>query len=133
MTIRREGNYRSSLPEEVVASRIFKGSENPLTISRVYSKEFLCEFDMGDYPFDTQECSIVLVMKGNVGKFVDMAEGRLEYLGPIDLTQYFVKEMVMEKVDGSNEEVSGGSEGLKVDITLKRRHALDTLVICDCI
>ena len=68
-----------------------KGSDNPLTISRVYSTKFICKFDMGLYPFDQQKCQLQMVMKGNSGNFAQLVKDELRYLGPIDLTQYFVK------------------------------------------
>ena len=33
---------------------IYKGQENTLKINRVYSTEWLCEYEMTNYPFDTQ-------------------------------------------------------------------------------
>ena len=37
---------------------VFKGSENPLSVSRFYKTNFICDFDMAWYPFDTQKCSM---------------------------------------------------------------------------
>ena len=34
----------------------FQGRENTLKISRVYSTEWLCSYEMINYPFDTQVC-----------------------------------------------------------------------------
>ena len=67
-----------------------------MTISRVYSTKFLCDFDMGLYPFDTQKCQINMIMKGNTGSFAQLIVEELKYLGPIDLTQYFVYSWNME-------------------------------------
>ena len=33
----------------------YAGSENPITIHRVYSIEFFCEYDMGWYTFDQSD------------------------------------------------------------------------------
>ena len=65
---------------------------------RTYSERFLCDFDMSVYPFDTQECSAVFIMKGNSGKFVKPMVDVLAYLGPIDLTQYFVEYSSMKQI-----------------------------------
>ncbi len=67
-TVIKAGGYRQSSLTSLENSRLYKGSENPVGISRVYSKDFICEFDMAHYPFDTQECSAVFVMKGNLGR-----------------------------------------------------------------
>ena len=53
---------------------------------------------MSVYPFDTQECSAVFIMKGNSGKFVKPLDDVLAYLGPIDLTQYFVEYSSMQQI-----------------------------------
>ncbi len=115
-TIAREGKYRQSPRSELENAFTFKGSENPITISRVYDSEFLCDFDMHTYPFDTQKCHIILVMKGNSDKFVHMKPLNLTYLGPIDLTQYFIK-----KFDFGHFNVLPNKAALKVDIIFGRR------------
>ena len=38
---------------------IFSGSENPLVMSRSYDVEWICDFDMRWYPFDTQVLSSI--------------------------------------------------------------------------
>ena len=37
---------------------IFKGSENPMTMKQTYTHEFHCRFNLENYPFDKQTCSI---------------------------------------------------------------------------
>ena len=54
---------------------------------------------MGLYPFDTQKCQIQMIMKGNSGSFAQLVIENLNYLGPIDLTQYFVYSWKMEVKD----------------------------------
>ena len=36
----------------------FKGSENILELSRTYTVDFICNYNMALYPFDTQTCSM---------------------------------------------------------------------------
>ena len=91
VTINRNGSFVRSDQSKLQNTYIFKGGENPLTIARIYDIDFICEFDMSVYPFDTQNCSIILVMKGNSGKFSHLVIDKFNYLGPIDLTQYFIK------------------------------------------
>ena len=54
---------------------------------------------MGLYPFDTQKCQIKMLMKGNSGSFAQLIVNKLNYLGPIDLTQYFVYSWEMDVED----------------------------------
>ena len=37
---------------------IFKGSENRLIMNQTYTHEFQCLYDLRNYPFDKQTCSI---------------------------------------------------------------------------
>ncbi len=69
-TISRQGNFELSTFADLHNNHIYKGSENPLTIERVYSKDFICEFNMRAYPFDTQKCSAIFIMKGSLGELL---------------------------------------------------------------
>ena len=97
--IDRLGGFEQSAKSELFNALYYKGGENPITTSRVYDSEFLCEFSMAVFPFDTQRCKIIMIMSGNTGKFVDISAGDMNYLGPVDLTQYFVKETYMLQSD----------------------------------
>jgi len=51
-SIKREGNG-SMIDREVNEDiEVYSGSENGITISRVYSIQFYCEYQMAWYPFD---------------------------------------------------------------------------------
>ncbi len=67
VTIQRRGSYKVNLPSDLEIAHTYKGAENPIVMTRTYSTDFICEFDMSNYPFDTQLCSMVFVMKGNTG------------------------------------------------------------------
>ena len=95
---------------------VFKGSENPLSVSRFYKTNFICDFDMAWYPFDTQKCSMNFVLERGSREFVDLLAHDLEYSGPLDLTQYFIKKKVFLKRNDDK-----GMEMLHVDIYLGRR------------
>ena len=52
--ISQEGGFTNSSDEVVDETRIFKGSENRLTMQQTYAHKFQCSFKLGKYPFDTQ-------------------------------------------------------------------------------
>ena len=79
-------------------------------------KNFLIQFLSRWYPFDSQTCYMVMLMKGNTGKFVELVDDFIEYTGPTELTQYFVKETDM-KITDFRQEVGA----LVVSMTLGRR------------
>jgi hypothetical protein len=114
--ITRNGSFEISSKSDLQNTCIFKGSENPITVSRTYAIEFICEFDMGVYPFDTQKCSIILILKGNSVKFVQMMLDEVAYTGPENVDQYFVK---YTKI--TNYEVPSNTPAVKVDIVFGRR------------
>ena len=78
---------------------IFQGSENHLQNSRVYNVEWNCDYDMRWYPFDTQTCLMTLNSDRNSAEFVDLKIEGMEYLGPKDLTQYFIRSTYSKKTE----------------------------------
>ena len=110
LSVARIGNYTAQKNR-----RTFDGSENPLTVSRFYKTSFICNFDMAWYPFDTQKCSMVFVVESTAEAFVDISIGDLNYSGPKELTQYFIKKEVFYSKE------QGGIETTVVDIFLGRR------------
>ena len=76
---------------------IFKGKETKLEMSRVYNTEFLCEFTMAWYPFDTQTCHLDFVLDASAAAFVKLVNGSLDYWGPVELAQYFVRSRMMQE------------------------------------
>ena len=59
-----------------------------------------------------QSCAMIFDSDGNSGEFVDLVAEKLNYLGPKDLTQYFIRQTSMNKtMKGS----------IKVEVVLGRR------------
>ncbi len=54
-------------------------------------------------------------------QFTDLVKGDLEYLGPMDLTQYYVKSYVIENAYESSGMKREGVVGVRVEIVLGRR------------
>ena len=93
----------------------YAGSENPITIHRVYSIEFFCEYDMQWYPFDQQTCYIQMVLDGVLDSYADLVVGEVLFTGQKELTQYYVRMFVM------NKSIIMGKVGIVVSVTLGRR------------
>ena len=52
--VTREGDFTNSSEEYVDETRIFKGSENRLTMQQTYAHKFQCDYKLDKYPFDHQ-------------------------------------------------------------------------------
>ena len=91
-SVKREGKG-SIIDKEVNEDiEVYSGSENGITISRVYSIQFFCEYQIAWYPFDQQVCHVEMVMDGVLDKYADLQPGSLLFSGPKELTQYFIKD-----------------------------------------
>ena len=93
----------------------YAGAENPITIHRVYSIEFFCEYDMRWYPFDQQTCFINMVLDGVLDSYAELAVGEVLFTGQKELTQYYVKMFRIKK------NYIMGKPGISVSVTLGRR------------
>ena len=122
--IKEIDKWRSSLeviPHEEFAflaednMHIFEGSKNALSLTKEFNINWKCEYDYHWYPFDTQTCFMVLKLGGGADKLVSLSPGDLEYLGPEELTQYYVKNYMIEETS------SNGINVLRVSITFGRR------------
>ena len=107
-TVTREGQFVHSKMEDPVEANFFTGQENYLTFSRTYDIPFTCQFDLSWYPFDSQECTMILRPRGNTGLYVFLHAFQFKYSGKEDLAIYFIKDFkFMEKTLGSIKEVKG--------------------------
>ena len=96
-SIKRSG--KSAIIERRVNEdiEVFSGSENNITISRVYSITFFCDYQMHWYPFDQQTCSMQFLFDGVLDNYADLLPGILDFTGKKELTQYYVKEFMIHK------------------------------------
>ena len=54
MTVQKMGNYTRSSWDQLEEVAYYEGSENPVTYMRQFKKDFSCDFELFNYPFDTQ-------------------------------------------------------------------------------
>ena len=59
----RDGNFTRSGLEVVDEAEIFKGNGNTIRMEQVYTWQFQCNYNIKDYPFDTQVRNILLYLK----------------------------------------------------------------------
>jgi hypothetical protein len=72
---RRESAYDFSDGSMLDNAFVFEGEKNPFVLSRVYNVDWLCEYDMRWYPFDTQSCTMLLEVSARPGSPVPRWRG----------------------------------------------------------
>lgn len=85
------GDY--SLPEEV---ELFEGKHSSIHLDRKYSITFQCQFSLKRFPFDEQECSMVLTMLSASHRLVvfDAENSNITFVGNGELVEYTVTKMM---------------------------------------
>ena len=73
--------------------------------------DFYCPFQLDYYPFDGQNCPIILINKGDEGENIEFIQDRIAYLGPSTMKQYIIKKP---------EFVSTQDNKIKIEIKFRR-------------
>ncbi|XP_023325929.1 uncharacterized protein LOC111699471 isoform X1 [Eurytemora carolleeae] len=116
LTVIREGNFTRSADTFTEEINIFSGKDNRITFRRVYTKTFKCVYELQMYPFDTQRCTVNMVLRELDAYNVFITPDYLAMEGETILTQYIITHW---KLNYTNPEQP--TEGILVVITLKRR------------
>ena len=95
---------------------IFAGNENRLTFEMTYTKIFRCEYQLTMYPFDTQTCRVVMVVRKLERQLIALMPKKIQMVGKVLLTQYIVKSWEMKYINATDK-----ADGLNIVINLKRR------------
>ena len=116
VSVKREGNYTPNNWDDVDNVYRFKGSENPLMMRRVYKMEWICDYEMNWYPFDTQKCRMTFAVTEDMNNFIHLVGNGHAYKGPVELTQYFVRNTQMFP-----EHLEDEQQAIILEATLGRR------------
>ena len=92
-------------------TRIFEGSETALEERRERMVEWICDFNMEWYPFDTQNCAL---MFRNEYSSIKLVPTGLTYSGPKNLPQHYVQDV---KICSA---IIAGDNGVIVEVILGR-------------
>ena len=116
ITITREGDFVRSGLEVADEIEIFKRNENTLTMTQTYTKTFQCQYQLSNYPFDTQVCYIQMTVSKLHMKDIRLRPAEIELLEDKLLTMYVISRWNLTyNIDGDKK------SGVKMVIVLKRR------------
>ena len=93
--VKRQGNFTRNSMEIVDNTYVFEGQANPLIMNRVYETQWICDYEMNWFPFDTQQCKMMFSLTNDMNSFVNLEGNGHSYIGPVELTQYFVRKTDM--------------------------------------
>ena len=96
--VSKVGGFVVSTEEEAIRSYYYKGSENPVTFSRIYDIDFICRYNMAWYPFDIQKCSLEFNPDGNTGEYIQLVRDKFKYLGKQELSVYFIRDTTFSQI-----------------------------------
>lgn len=71
---------------------VYQGVENPLSVERKYTSQFLCDLNLQLYPFDTQRCYMDLEVLSAATDFLVLEQNvsQVSYVGAELLIEYTV-------------------------------------------
>ena len=107
----KAGAGRLSGPQELENKLVYSGSDNSVVYQRYYSLLLDCQYTLHWYPFDTQVCHLDITPASELEDFVQFEVESFVYEGPMDLTEYTIKEIDMAAVE----------EKLRVAVSIQRK------------
>merc|ERR1719370_2509788 len=116
VTVTKEGDFARSGLASLHEIETFKGGENTLTMRQTYTNKFQCSFMLNRYPFDTQECTIEMVVGTLDLKTVALRYDLLWLKQAKDMTLFRITHQELFYTNASNPE-----QGLRMLIVLKRK------------
>ena len=109
--VHKAGAGRLSGPQELENKLVYSGSDNSVVYQRYYSLLLDCQYTLHWYPFDTQVCHLDITPASELEDFVQFEVESFVYEGPMDLTEYTIKEIDMAAVE----------EKLRVAVSIQRK------------
>ena len=117
ITIKRQGNFSYEDAGSLENRHNYVGSENEITQTRTYNINFICNYGLGNYPFDTQICFMNISLLRMEDQYTLHLEHSpdIKYVGPKELSEY-----IFHSAEVSNGSFEDKMKGVSIKIFLKR-------------
>ena len=128
--VKKQGPASLSPIQETEEIAYYKGSENTIQYRRAFFFRFRCNFELQNYPFDTQICTMLMRKTDKFENFMELVPRQLKYSGTVNMAEF-----VIIATDMSREQ-NHSNHDIQVSITMKRRvsqHLLSTFLPSLCI
>lgn len=130
--VKKQSHYQISPASQVWKSKQYHGDKNPLFYYHTYSTEFICEFILRNYPFDTQECFMVFNLPTRLENLLNVNLTSVSYEGEKYLAQYIVNDFVILDISDNKDEKlpkSTTKSSQVIKFVLKRRFLLQIFTV----
>ena len=77
----RNGSQKLNDPADLYEGYTFHGNENHLRLFALHQIDFQCSFELSQYPFDTQKCSIDIQVPLEIKDYIALLPESLKYSG----------------------------------------------------
>ena len=77
----------------LMEAMLFSGENNSIILTREYFLDYACQFNLRNYPFDTQMCAMVFEFQGKTEKYVRLRKDGdgVKFLGTRNLVEYDIQ------------------------------------------
>jgi hypothetical protein len=79
--ILRQGPAYLNKASELKEEETYRGDENDLSLMAYHQHDFDCTFELSNFPFDLQKCSIDIIVAEKFGQYIILKPKKLNFLG----------------------------------------------------
>ncbi len=130
--VKKQSDFQISPTSQTWKRKLYLGSENDLIYSHTYSTDFQCEFQLSNYPFDTQECYMIFNLPARMENLLEFELTDIDYQGPEQLTKYIVHDyFIVNTTDVKPSDLPEGAarSSKMIKLILKRRFTYQIITV----
>lgn len=88
------------IPLLYISEAVYEGASATVIKEQHYSGSFVCTFDVFYYPFDMQQCTVLMQMSSLSKNLVSLTKSRarVEFIQDSELSTYVINDFFVEEV-----------------------------------